>query len=325
MRVDQPFRLTPRLVEKPWGGRRLADWGRDLPADGLWGESWDVTDLDPAATDLPDPASRVADGPHAGERLEDLVAAAPDDLLGASPAAAGRFPLLVKTLDAREHLSVQVHPSSRYVAHDPTVNLKTESWVVVAAEPGAGMWLGLDHDVTLEQLRAAAGAPGMVELLRWIPAEPGAVHHLPAGLVHSLGAGVMVAEVQTPSDTTFRLYDWTSEYDRDPRDLHTAEALYAMELEWDLNLDLAGVVARPHGPTIVDAEHYRIDRHHLDAGTRHDSSGGRVRVLMVLAGTVHVAGLDDPVPAGGVVVLPAAWSDHVRTTARATILEVTAT
>jgi mannose-6-phosphate isomerase len=325
MRVDQPLRLEPRLVRKPWGGRRLADWGRTLPDDGTWGESWDVSDLDPVATDLPNPSSRVAAGPHRGRHLHELVAGARDDLLGDSHSMDGRFPLLVKTLDAREHLSVQVHPSRRYVAQDDSVNLKTESWVVVAAEPGAGMWLGLDHDVTLEQVRVAAGSPGLTEMLRWVPAEPGAVHHLPAGLVHALGAGVMVAEVQTPSDTTFRLYDWTREYDREDRPLHVHEGLHALELEWELNLDPARAIPEPDGATIVTTDHYRIDRHHLDAGTSRDSEGGRARVLMALSGTVHAAGDDDPLPGGGVLVLPAAWSGPVRTTAGATILEVIAT
>ncbi len=341
-RVDLPMLLDPVLVAKPWGGRRLAEWGRALPPDGTWGESWDVSDLDPAATTQPDPVSRVVGGPHRDRRLQDLIQAARDDVLGDSAAVDGRFPLLVKTLDAREHLSVQVHPSDRYVIEDPTVNRKTESWVVMAAEPGAGMWLGLDPGVAPDDFRRAAGTPAMIELLRWVPAEPGAVHHLPAGLVHALGAGVMVAEVQTPSDTTFRLYDWTREYGREPRDLHLAEGLHAMELEWDCNFGVAESVPEADEATIVDTDHYRIDRHELAGGGQHDSTGGRARVLMVLDGAVAIRGAGhDPdavarhrdlhLDAGGVVVLPAAWSGSIVAGATgagaqdaATMLEVTA-
>ncbi|HKJ56182.1 MAG TPA: type I phosphomannose isomerase catalytic subunit [Nitriliruptoraceae bacterium] len=341
-RVDQPLRLAPVLVPKPWGGRRLADIGRDLPSDGTWGESWDVSDLDPAATALADPASKVIGGAHDGLRLEDLIATAAGDLLGSSTAFDGRFPLLVKTLDARQHLSVQVHPSSRYVITDPSVNLKSESWVVVGARPGAGMWLGLDPDVTPEELRRSAGHAAMTELLRWIPAEVGAAHHLPAGLVHALGAGVMVVEVQTPSDTTFRLYDWTDEYHREPRQLHLAEGRHAMELEWELNLDPQETVPHHDGVTIVDTDAYRIDRHVVTPDRAHDSSGGWARVLVVLDGEVVLpssndvsAGETEPgssagnqvLGAGGVAVLPSAWSGPVAAAATesATILEVTAT
>lgn len=347
MRVDQPLQLAPRLVPKPWGGRRLADLGRPLPPDGLWGESWDVSDLDPAATPLSDPASLVVGGPHDGRQLSELIAVARDDLLGKSSDVEGRFPLLVKLLDARQHLSVQVHPSRRYVAQDPSVNLKTESWVVVAAAPGAGMWLGLDHDVTQEELARAAGTPGMTELLRWVPAVPGEVHHLPAGLVHALGAGVVVAEVQTPSDTTFRLYDWTREYARQDRELHVAQALHAVALEWELNHDPGlHTCVRPRGghdrlesesgvvsTTLVATDDYHIDRHVVAPGAGHVSAGGRARVVMVLAGTARIddddVGLVDNVDhagtrsdggsgdceqaisTGGVMLLPAAWGGRI--------------
>lgn len=142
---------------------------------------------------------------------------------------------------------------------------------MLAAEPGAGMWLGLNAGVELQDVRRAVGTPELATMLRWVPAEPGAVHHLPAGLIHALGAGVLVAEVQTPSDTTFRLYDWTQEYGRAPRTLHEAQGVHAMELEWELNLDLPGVTSEPPGSTIVDTKYYRIDRHELGGASRRPS------------------------------------------------------
>lgn len=324
--LDNPFVITAPLVAKPWGGRRLAEWGRDLPPDGTWGESWDVSDLEPEATTVSDPAGRVVGGPFDGQRLSDLVASHRDDLLGDSRDLDGHFPLLVKTLDAQQHLSVQVHPPSAYVAHHPSTRLKTESWVVVDAAPGAGMWIGLDHDVTLDQLRRTADSTGVSDLLRWLPARPGAVHHLPAGVVHALGAGVMVAEVQTPSDTTFRLYDWTTEYDRSPRDLHVDEALHAMELAWDDNV--APPSPRdPDDPTvsIVDTDAYRIDRHHLDADTTVPGDPGLARVVMVLDGAVTLAADERVVlERGGVAIAPAAWDGAVTTDEHATVLVVTA-
>lgn len=127
-----PLALTPLLVEKPWGGRRLGDLGRDLPAGLLVGESWDVADLDQSVTSVPDPVSRVAVGPHAGRTLAELIAAEPERLLGrTAPTPGGRFPLLVKHLDAREHLSVQVHPSGA-VLDDHTTR---RTWWRTSREP----------------------------------------------------------------------------------------------------------------------------------------------------------------------------------------------
>ena len=111
-----PLALTPRLVEKPWGARHLADLGRDVPDGALVGESWDVADLDTAQTPVPDPVTRVAHGPLAGSTLAELVASHREELLGSTaPTPGGRFPLLVKHLDAGQHLSVQVHPSAAVV------------------------------------------------------------------------------------------------------------------------------------------------------------------------------------------------------------------
>lgn len=109
-----PSHLQSMLVPKPWGGRRLAGLGPDLPRRELIGESWDVADLDLGQTSVADPCSRVAEGPAAGRSLAQLLAEDAGELVGRVVALDGRFPLLVKTLDAREHSSVQVHPSAEY-------------------------------------------------------------------------------------------------------------------------------------------------------------------------------------------------------------------
>ncbi len=318
--VREPLHLTPLLVAKPWGGRRLERFGRSLPKDATIGESWEVADLDPGATSVADPVTRVASGPHAGRTLEELIAHDRDGLLGDAPDLAGRFPLLVKLLDAREHLSVQVHPPAAYVSEHPDAALKTESWVVIDADPGAELMIGVDDGVTLEALAAAVGTPAMVPLLRRVPAVPGEVHHLPAGTLHALTAGVMVAEVQTPSDTTFRVYDWTKEYDRAPRELHLEAALRCLERGWEHNLPptghgahhTAGPAVQTPTVTLVDTPEYRLVRHHLDAAGRRVVDPGILRVVLVLDGALHSHDLGHAVAAGGTVVLPAAWNGSLR-------------
>ena len=230
-----PLPLEPILMPKVWGGRRLASLGKRLPEGANIGESWELADL--GATSASggggDAArSTIADGPMKGRTLHDALAAWGADLLGdAKPSESGGFPLLVKYLDAREHLSVQVHPSPAYATAHLDAHLKTESWLIVDAEPGAELFIGFKPGVTRDDLGAAIQAGTVPSLMRSRPAVPGECHTLPSGTVHALGAGVLVAEVQTPSDTTFRVYDWTREYDRPERELHIEPALACASFE----------------------------------------------------------------------------------------------
>ncbi len=282
--------MSPVLAEKPWGGRRLAAYGKQLP-EGKWiGESWEVADLPvEAVTAVPDARSRVAGGPHAGKSLRELIEEFGEDLLGsAAPTAEGDFPLLVKLLDAREHLSVQLHPDAAYVAEHAEARLKTESWYVVDAAEGAHLYLGLREGVGVDDVAARAGTASIVGLLEAVPARPGDFYHLPAGLVHALGAGVLVAEVQTPSDTTFRLYDWEDRYDRPHRQMHLAEALEAIrpEVQSEHRERTESDVSR----SLVSYPEYWI-REHRGAGAVTADPAPELRVLMVLAGEASVLGV----------------------------------
>ncbi len=297
----RPLLLDPVLVAKPWGGRRLDDLGADLPADGTWGEAWVVADLDPADTPQPDPTSRVRGGAHAGRSLAEVIAADRDGLLGPAADVGGRFPLLVKVLDAREHLSVQAHPPASLLATHPSARLKTESWVVVGADDGAELFLGLADGVTRDRVRAALGTPDLVPLLRAIPARVGDVFHVPAGIVHALGAGVVVAEVQTPSDTTWRLYDWTKEYERAPRDLHTGPGWEAVAATWAVNTTRPEPA--PSTGRLVTTDHYTIDRVVPASGRPVPTPDGWPAVVMVLAGSLEADG--EVIGPGQVVVVPA--------------------
>jgi len=296
--------MAPVLAAKPWGGRRLAQYGKQLPDDGLVGESWEIADL-PAdrVTTVADPRSRVAAGRHAGKSLHELIEQYGSELLGSvSPTAEGDFPLLVKLLDARENLSVQVHPDAAYVADHPDAWVKEESWYVVAADPGTRLFLGLLPDVTAGDVAAAVGSGGVVDLLRSFPAHAGDFHHLPAGLVHALGAGVLVAEVQTPSDTTFRIDDWDDLYNRPPRQMHTAEALEALRPR------LTSIASSPAAdPGIRDlpcGELYWMREHVVSTGAVTMWPQPELRVVMVVRGEIRLDGL--PCPPGTTVVAPAA-------------------
>lgn len=231
MSSPSPLTLEPVLLPKVWGGDRLAGRGLAVPAQARVGEAWMVADLaatSPSGAGGQAVVNRVHGGPHAGASLRDLAARWGAGLLGRAPGH--EVPVLVKLLDAREHLSVQVHPSPAYASAHPAAHLKTECWYVLAAEPGAELFLGVREGVTRDDLRAAAAAGTIPSLLCRVPAQPGHCYLLPSGMIHALGAGVLVAEVQTPSDTTYRLYDWTTEYSRAPRAMHLDESLAACDL-----------------------------------------------------------------------------------------------
>ncbi len=233
-----PLLFEPILKEKVWGGRRLEGLGKRLPPGVLVGESWELADLGQTAASGGGGGaarSRIVNGILSGRTIADAREAWGGLLFGAiKHAPDGGFPLLVKYLDAREHLSVQVHPSMAYCRTHPEAHLKTECWYVLDAEPGSVIFKGVRPGVSVADFRAALSkgeGEGVVDLLERVPAVPGECHNLPSGTVHALGAGVLVAEVQTPSDTTFRVYDWAKEYGRKGRELHVEPSLACIQFE----------------------------------------------------------------------------------------------
>jgi mannose-6-phosphate isomerase len=199
----RPVKLQPRLDPKPWGGRLLEAWGIPLPPGETIGEAL-----------LTDPEATVASGALPGTPLGELARRDPAAWIGARglEATGGQpiFPLLVKLIDGQADLSIQVHPDDRAAAAAGLGTGKTEAYHVLAAEPGSVIYLGIQPEVRLEDfasscLRANGSAAGC---LRRIPAEVGMTVLIPAGTPHALGAGILIYEIQQPSNVTFRLDDW---------------------------------------------------------------------------------------------------------------------
>lgn len=290
-----PFRLSPLFKPKPWGGRRLATLGKPIP-EGPIGESWEVADLPPEVA--ADGRSRIATGTHAGLTLRELIDVDAPGLLGSEdPWRDGNFPLLVKILDAAESLSVQVHPDEAYAARHPSAHTKSESWYVIAAEESSVLFSGLLPGVGLADLEAAVGTSAIVELVRPVPAVVGEVHDIPAGTIHALGEGVMVAEVQTPSDTTFRLYDWSAEYGREPRPLHPQDAIAATHADSRPEPIPAMSSGSRH---LLTTPYYSLDE---AAGVTVPLVTGRLTVVMAITGTTSVG--DERLRAGDTIIVPA--------------------
>jgi mannose-6-phosphate isomerase len=279
-----PVVFEPIFKPKPWGGRTLARlFDKPLPADQPIGESWEVASL-------PGNESRVRDGPLAGRTVSELIDMWGWDLYGGAELVEGRFPLLIKFLDACEHLSVQVHPKPS--AEDPAgrqPGIKHEAWYVLHAESGAEMFVGFKPDVTPADVARAANTPEMARLLRSWPVRPGQCYYLPSGTPHALGAGIVVAEVQTPSDITYRLYDWDRVgFDGKPRELHIEQGL--ANVRYDVRDELirqprshvAGLFATV--TRMAACERFLIDKVRLSEGVEQLVPHAEMVIWIVLAG-----------------------------------------
>jgi mannose-6-phosphate isomerase len=239
-----PLTFDPVFKDYPWGGRNLeTKLGRTIP-DGIVAESWEI------AAHV-NGSSVVNAGPLRGKTLPEVQALLGELLLGDrndDALTTGKFPLLIKILDASRWLSIQVHPDDAYgLAHEGEPG-KTEMWIVLHAEPDAELIYGFAPGTTRAQYAAIIGTDASVDGLHRVTVKPGDVIFVPSGAIHALGPGVMVAEIQQNSDTTYRIWDWGR-----PRPLHLEKALDV------LNFDQ--VAPGPTAPTILlDEEGLRIER-----------------------------------------------------------------
>jgi len=310
-----PYRFTPIYIEKIWGGRNLERlFSRDLPPETSIGESWELADLEEGT-------SVVSNGPLAGTNLTDLTADLGSMLLGPTkPLDNGRFPLLLKLLDANDILSLQVHPDAEASKEIPGAALKTECWYVVDSRDGY-IYKGLADGVGPEEFRTGVESDKVEKLVKRYDLAVGDFHYLPAGTVHAVGPGLVVAEVQTPSDTTYRVTDWGR-----GREIHVDRSMQCIHFE---STDDAAPGAE--GDTLLVTEFFIVARKEIQPGQTYRPSENRCTALMLLSGESEIefrhSGPTEPVVravAGDTLVLPAALSDATISSPEAfSFLEVT--
>jgi mannose-6-phosphate isomerase len=310
-----PLKFIPIFKERIWGSRRLQTvFGKELPAGQKIGESWELADL-------PNDKSVIANGAFAGRTLSSVVSECPREIMGplGRPAA---FPLLIKFLDAADILSVQVHPDAEACRRMAKGELKTECWYIVAADPGAFIYKGLQPGVTQQRFAKAVAAGTVEPLLAKVPVEVGQCHHLPAGTVHALGPGILVAEIQTPSDTTYRVFDWNRVDDIGrPRALHIQEALESIHFGEDAGTLPVTTVGR-----LVDCPYFRVDKGHRGTGSETLLSRGTMKVLVIISGggrIVDAEGAATEFRPGDCLLVPAAYEGVMQTKGNTEYLTVT--
>jgi mannose-6-phosphate isomerase len=299
----QPLQFQPIFKRIRWGGRRLGTvLGKPIGPGTDYAESWEIADHG-------QDQSIVAGGPYDGQSLCWLVHRQNLPLLGRA-AGQMQFPLLIKYLDACDVLSVQVHPDDRRVREfTPDGNGKTEAWVILDAAPDSRLYVGFRDGVSEADVRSALAAGRIEALLHTIEARAGECIFVPAGTVHAIGAGVLLAEVQQSSDVTFRLYDWDRlDPDGRPRPLHIEQALRSIDFERG---PVDPIVPRSlpvdHSlEELVCGEHFVIHRHraHSPFSIPTDDT---CHVLLVLGGAAALTAGPHQVelPLGQTVLLPA--------------------
>jgi mannose-6-phosphate isomerase len=300
-----PLRFEPIYQYRLWGGRRLAELlSAPLPGDGPIGEAWILSDRD-------DHQSLVANGPLKGRTLREVMEQFGEQLMGNPSPSSRRFPLLLKFLDAREMLSVQVHPSD---AHPdlipPGETSKTEAWVVIEAGKQSHIYAGLKPGTTAGELRQALSDKTIQDHLVCIIPKPGDAVFIPAGTVHTLG-DVVVFEVQQNSDVTFRLYDWdhVDAKTGQPRPLQVDQALACIDFEGN-----GGGLVAPRVETktpvererLFDCEAFQVWRLHGQAPFAVGAMAEpRVLVCIEGSGQIEHGNVHHAVGKGDVWLLPA--------------------
>jgi mannose-6-phosphate isomerase len=311
--INEPLLFESVLFERVWGGNRLGRlFGKPLPAGKVIGESWELCDR-------PEAQTRVAAGPLAGKTLRELLEAEPDAILGHALAERHpqRFPLLLKYVDAGAPLSVQVHPDDAG-AKAFNDRGKTECWVIVHVDPGASIVRGFKEGVTKEQYALAVAEDRVEELLHAFTPKVGDCVALTPGLVHAIGKGVVVAEIQQNSDVTLRIYDYKRlGLDGKPRPLHVKEAESAIrfdergnEFDGDLSRDTMSPVEEHAEAThryelLLRGLFFNLERYTVRASKALmlPASNG-CRVAMALEGSGRIGKTD--MQAGQTLLLPAA-------------------
>jgi mannose-6-phosphate isomerase len=284
------LRFEEACFKRIWGGTRLREsLGKDIPADQRIGEAWMISDHR-------EHESVVADGPCAGKTLRRLIEEDAGAVLGsrARLTVQGRFPLLLKLLDSGEALSVQVHPDDKDAERlgEPDVG-KTEMWHVFEADRGSELICGLESGVRKEDFASMITDGSFEDVMTRFPAPPGTTAFVPAGTVHAIGGGILLAEIQQNSDLTYRIYDWNRVDDEgNPRQLHLDKAMEVIHFDSPhagpsspLAFEINGCRAEMLGA----CRHFAAERIFLDTHLERLTKGESFHILLQKTGSARIS------------------------------------
>lgn len=322
-----PIRFTPLLKERIWGGKTLlanAKQGKAKKIDATqpYGESWELSAVK-------GDESVVANGFLKRNNIEEIIEVYMGNLIGDKiyEKYGLTFPLLIKSLDCHDVLSVQVHPDDELAAERHNSYGKTEMWYIVDAEPGAFIYIGFNRkDITREEYIAAINEGRLPELLNKVEVKPGDTFFIPAGTIHALGKGVVVLEIQQTSDVTYRVYDWERVDDNgNPRELHTALAVDAIDFASDNDKCIMRYEAKKNTSTqMVKCDYFTTNIVELEGSTERELESIDSFVLYICAegeADVCMGDSKEHLEPFDLVMIPAE-ADSVKLCGNAKLLEV---
>lgn len=315
-----PLKFKPLFHERIWGGDLLKKkMNKKLPTGKLIGESWELSGVDGNI-------SVVSNGFLKGNNLEELVEVYMGDLVGDKiyDKYGLQFPLLIKLIDAQDALSIQVHPDDELARERHDSYGKTEMWYVIDCEPGAELNLGFNRPVTKEEYLKHVADGTLADILARVKVKPGDAYFIPAGAIHAIGKGILIAEIQQTSDITYRVFDWNRvDAEGKSRELHTELAVDAINFAPDQKFDVTAkpvanqavrIASCPYFTTNVLAVDGAVDRDYMDKDS--------FVILMVLDGdmTLKWDGGEEKLSQGETVLVPAAMDD-IRLEGKGSLLE----
>ena len=304
-RKYEPLRLKPCLRSYLWGGTRLREEYHKT-GEGVIAESWELSVR-------ADGQTYIDSGERCGESLADVLRADPVGMAGTRCGVAP-FPLLIKLIDAQKDLSVQVHPSDASACREKGEQGKTEMWYVVDCEPESTLFLGFSRAVTPDELRQRAQDGTICEVLNRVSVCPGDVFFVRPGTVHAIGAGILVAEIQQNSDTTFRVYDYNRlGADGKPRQLHLERAIEVMNCAPAQGAADTLLPCPPDGvQEVLTCEYFRVRRAEVKRRIDLSTEGGSFTHLMCVrgGGDILCGGRNYPFRQGDSYFLPAALGEY---------------
>ena len=280
------IKLDPVFKDYLWGGVRLREqWNKQCDYDKV-AESWELSVHK-------DGTNTVGSGPDAGMKLDEYLAKQGPAYIGKRAAEFSFFPVLIKLIDAKDPLSIQVHPSDEYALKNEGEFGKTEVWYIVDAEPGSFLYFGLNRTVTPEEFQQRIENNTILEILNKVPVKPGEIYYIPSGTIHAIGAGILICEIQQNSNLTYRVYDYDRrDKDGNPRQLHVEKALKVVNMN---KLDLPaqdhagradkGAVITP----IADCKYFTTARYACGGECKVDAREESFTHVMFLSGEGSIA------------------------------------
>ena len=300
-----PLKFAPIYMDKIWGGQKIkTDLGKDFGNLPNCGESWEISGVSGHV-------SLVSEGFLAGNSLEELIEVYMGDLVGdrVYEKFSVEFPLLIKFIDANDDLSVQVHPNDQMARERHQAYGKTEMWYVLQADPGAKLNVGFNKPVDANEYLQKLSSGELMDILNFTEVKPGDIFFMPAGRVHAIGKGILLAEIQQTSDITYRIFDYDrKDAEGNERELHTDLALEAIDFTWHKDFRTEYVPEPNKSREVVSCDYFKTSILEFDHPLEKDIYELDSFVIYIcVEGEYEIAGTETPVRAkkGETVLIPA--------------------